>query len=218
MFLKKTIKLSVVSFISMVALVACGNETGVGPEEDGSIDTTVDEGKMETSESKTDDTTVDESTSDSLDKSQASMGLETMDFDFSLTDAINHFNENFSDPMIESIQFDEEDGEYVYDIEGFDSANDYEMRLTAESGEILFEETEEENNDDTDDSLDVTSILNPKEAMNRVLDYVGSGYVEKWELDVENDLTVYEIDLEDTEDISDDDDVKVNAQTGEIVE
>jgi uncharacterized membrane protein YkoI len=109
---------------------------------------------------------------------------------------------------IDEIEFEREDGRYVYDFEGWDGEFEYEMEIDAQTGEILSQETEADT--DHDDILDLDGIISPQEAMAIALEAAGSGYVEEWDLELENGFTVYEVDIEGGEDQD------VDAHTGEI--
>lgn len=139
-------------------------------------------------------------------------GIEEEEFAISLDDAVAKFKEAFDDDSIEisSVELDEDDGKYTYDIEGFKENKEYEASIDAESGEILSKE--EENDDDMDDdiAIDFTKIISPKEAMAKALEN-NTGYVKSYEIDHDDDRIVYEIDIEDG------DDVELDAESGDIL-
>ncbi|WP_262121680.1 PepSY domain-containing protein [Anaerococcus sp. Marseille-Q5996] len=139
-------------------------------------------------------------------------GIEEKEFAISLDDAVAKFKEAFDDDSIEisSVELDEDDGKYTYDIEGFKENKEYEASIDAESGEVLAKE--EENDDDMDDdiAIDFTKIISPKEAMAKALEN-NTGYVKSYEIDHDDDRIVYEIDIEDG------DDVELDAESGDIL-
>jgi len=142
-------------------------------------------------------------------------GIEEKDFAISLDDAVAKFKESFDDDSIEisSVELDEDDGKYTYDIEGFKENKEYEASIDAESGEVLAKEEEnDDDNDDMDDdvAIDFTKIISPKEAMAKALEN-NTGYVKSYEIDHDDDRIVYEIDIEDG------DDVELDAESGDIL-
>lgn len=142
-------------------------------------------------------------------------GIEEKEFAISLDDAVAKFKEAFDDDSIEisSIELDEDDGKYTYDIEGFKENTEYEASIDAESGEVLAKEEEnDDDNDDMDDdiAIDFTKIISPKEAMAKALEN-NTGYVKSYEIDHDDDRIVYEIDIEDG------DDVELDAESGDIL-
>ena len=142
-------------------------------------------------------------------------GIEEKEFAISLDDAVAKFKEAFDDDSIEisSIDLDEDDGKYTYDIEGFKENKEYEASIDAESGEVLAkEEVNDDDNDDMDDdvAIDFTKIISPKEAMAKALEN-NTGYVKSYEIDHDDDRIVYEIDIEDG------DDVELDAESGDIL-
>lgn len=97
----------------------------------------------------------------------------------------------------------------------------YEVEVNAENGEVI--KTEKD-----DDYAGTTTIPNGdvlpidktqtkltlEEAQKIALDRVKEGHIRKSELDIENDLTVYEIEIENG---NQEYDVTINANSGEIV-
>ena len=142
-------------------------------------------------------------------------GIEEKEFAISLDDAVAKFKEAFDDDSIEisSVELDEDDGKYTYDIEGFKENKEYEASIDAESGEVLAKEEEnDDDNDDMDDdvAIDFTKIISPKEAMAKALEN-NTGDVKSYEIDHDDDRIVYEIDIEDG------DDVELDAESGDIL-
>lgn len=142
---------------------------------------------------------------------QAGQGLEHLALEVTLDDAIDVFFDTFGSEEIniESVELEKENGRYEYEIEGWDANYDYELTLDAETSEIV--EQEKEKDDDQDDIIDIESVISPLEAMEAALEASGSGYVEEWELEVENSRTIYDIE------IADGNDQKVDALTGEVL-
>ncbi|MDN6731654.1 MAG: hypothetical protein L0L39_05675, partial [Atopostipes suicloacalis] len=111
---------------------------------------------------------------------------------------------------IESIQLKEKNGRYIYELEGWDGQYEYELEFNAQNSEIIEEEKEESN--DEEDVLDFKSAISPLEAMDAVLELRDENdYVTEWELEVEDEQMIYDIDLKSGED------QKVDALTGEIL-
>lgn len=143
-------------------------------------------------------------------------GIEDKEFAISLDDAVAKFKETFTEEGIEvsGVELNEDDGKYAYDIQGFKENKEYELKIDAESGDILAQEEEvDDDNDDSDDdiAIDFINIISPQEAMTKALEN-NKGYVKSYELDHNDDgKLVYEIDIEDG------DDVELDAQTGDII-
>lgn len=143
-------------------------------------------------------------------------GIQDKEFAVSLDDAVNKFKEAFDDSTIEvsSVELDEDDGRYAYDIQGFKENYEYEAEIDAESGEVISKEEEQDDDDDDRDddiAIDFVEIISPKEAMEKALEN-NTGYVKSYEIDHDDDRLVYEIDIEDG------DDVELDAKTGDILE
>lgn len=218
----KAIRLGVLSLSASLLLAACDdNDTqGTTPVEDDTEQTgdTVagdDTAADNTGEDDTDDTaadnTSDDETDGAADDANDSQGIQGMTFSVSLDDAIDQFYETFGseDINISEIQFNHDDGRYLYEFEGWDGQYEYELDIDAETGEIV--QQEQDDDDDSGDILDLEGIISPEEAMEAALDASGSGYVEEWGLEVEDGRTIYDIDVEGGSD------QQVDAQTGDVL-
>ena len=130
-----------------------------------------------------------------------------------LEEAIDTFYTHYGDDTIEltGAELDEEDGKYCYEINGFKDGEEYDLVLDANTLEVVSEKKETE--DDTNVLvIDRTSLITAKEAMEKALEGQAEGvYVEGYELEVENGKAVYDIDLENAED------VVIDAASGEII-
>lgn len=203
-------KLAFLALISTGVLGACGT--------DSSNDTNSEEQSSSAQESsmssQSEDVSSESATESSSNNSESAQGINEQEFEISLDDAIQIYNETHPDSSIETIDFDEDNGKYEYDFDGFDDANEYELSVDATSGESIDKDTD--NDDDNDNEvLNLENIVSPQDAMTTALEEVGSGYVDGWQLDTENNLTVYEISIENSQD--DDDDIIINAETGEFI-
>lgn len=137
-------------------------------------------------------------------------GIEGIEFEVSLFDAIDLFYDTFGsqDINIEEIEFDSDGNRYYYEFEGWDGEYEYELEIDAETGELLQQEMELDS--ETDDILDLDGIITPQEAMSIALEAAGDGYVEEWELEVEDGRTIYDIDIEGARDH------EVDAHSGDV--
>lgn len=220
MLSNKTLKYGVLSLSAALLLTACDdNDTqettpvdeGTELNDDAVEDPNVEEGMDDAEEDAIDDTNDDSAADTSDGTTTDSPGLEGMTFSVSLDDAIDQFYETFGseDISIEEIQLDRDNGRFVYEMDGWDGQNEYELDIDAETGDIVRQEQEAD--DETGDSLDLDGIITPLEAMESALDASGSGYVDEWTLEVENGRTVYDIDVEEG------DDQEVDALTGDVL-
>ena len=129
-----------------------------------------------------------------------------------LEEAIDAFYAHFGDDAIEltSAEYDEDDGKYVYNVTGYKDGEEFEAEFDANSLDLIKEEKDTED-DKKVLAIDRTNIITAKEAMEKALEGQEGAWVKEYELDVENDKAIYEIDIEDGKD------VKIDATTGEIL-
>ena len=97
-----------------------------------------------------------------------------------------------------------------YEIEGFKDGKEYKLKI-ADNGKIVEEEIDED--DDTNKlALDLEKIISATEAMEKALEgQAENAWVVEYELEIEDGRAVYDIDIENG------DDVKIDATTGEII-
>lgn len=209
-------KLTLLALISTGVLGACGTDSTNDTNSEEQSSSAQESSMSSQSEDISSESSESESTTESSSNSGTTQGINEQEFDISLDDAIQIYNETHPDSSIESIDFDEDDGKYEYDFDGFDDTNEYELSIDATSGEAVDKDTDNDNdNDDDNDALNLDNIVSPQDAMTTALEEVGSGYVDGWQLDTENGLTVYEISIENSQD--DDVDIIINAATGEFM-
>lgn len=208
----KAIRLGVLSLSASLLLAACDDNgtQGTTPVEDDTEQTGDTDAGDDTDDTAADNTPDDE-TDGAADDANDSQGIQGMTFSVSLDDAIDQFYETFGseDINISEIQFNYDDGRYLYEFEGWDGQYEYELDIDAETGEIV--QQEQDDDDDSGDILDLEGIISPEEAMEAALDASGSGYVEEWGLEVEDGRTIYDIDVEGGSD------QQVDAQTGDVL-
>lgn len=205
----KNLKYGASALVLAAVLTACGGENAQQAKEDvkDAANNTEAAVTEEINETKDD---VEEKVDD------LKTGIEEKEFAISLDDAVAKFKETFSEEGIEisGVELDEDDGKYAYDIQGFKENKEYEVKIDAETGDILAQEEEvDDDNDDLDDdiAIDFVKIITPQEAMTKALEN-NTGYVKSYELDHNDDgRLVYEIDIEDG------DDVELDAETGDII-
>ena len=186
-----------------LALSACGNQAAK-PANDGAKEV-----KQEESQVAENNDAVKEISNDA--NTAAKEPIPTTEK--TLEEAIDAFYAHYKDEAIEltSAELDEENGKYCYGVKGFKDGQEYEAVLDANTLEVISEKTEAE--DDTKVmAIDRKAIITGKEAMEKALEGQAENvYIEGYELEVENGKAVYDIDLENAED------VRIDAATGEII-
>ena len=206
-----------------LVLGACGNE-GTKPADDTKEDKPAVEEKV--SEDKTSDS--DNGVKDIEDAKDEDVKLATDDeknvrefkrspipeVDTSMEDAVEIFYDHFKDDSINinSIKLDFFNESLDYVIEGFKDGEEYELRIAATNGVVVEEKTDKDDDID-EEALDLKNIITAKEAMEKALEGQKEGaWVVEYELEVDDGKAVYEVDIEDGEDVT------VDASTGEIIE
>ncbi|MDU5229111.1 MAG: PepSY domain-containing protein [Anaerococcus sp.] len=209
----KNLKYGASALVLATVLTACGGENAQKAKDNAKDAKNNTEAAVTEEAEKTKDN-VEDKKDDVEDKiDDLKTGIEEKEFDISLDDAVDKFKETFPSEGVEvsSVELDEDEDNYVYDIQGFDENKEYEAKIDAESGEILAqeEETDEEVKDNV--AIDFVSIISPKEAMNKALEN-NEGYVKSYEIESNDEgKLVYKINVEDG------DDVELDAESGDIL-
>ncbi|MDN6626714.1 MAG: PepSY domain-containing protein [Pisciglobus halotolerans] len=212
-------KIGFITLASSLVLMACGNTNQDTDTPDSESSTTSSEmmsSDQQSSTSGMDSSTMSSDSESSATSSSESKGIEDVTFEYDMLDAVDQFNDQFSNAKITSIEIDSESDSYVYEIKGYNDSNSVELEMDANSGEVV-KTDDSDDLDDTanDDVLDLDGLISPQEAMKAALDEVGSGYAKEWEIDSKNGEPYYEIDVEDAEQA--DDDVHIDAKTGDFI-
>lgn len=192
------------ALVLMAALVlgACGNKAAKPKEESKPAET-------ETTETAENNDVVKEVSNDAETAAKDPIPATEKN----LEEAIDAFYTHYGDDTIEltGAELDEEDGKYCYGIKGFKDGEEYDLVLDANTLEVVSEKKEAED-DKNVLVIDRTSLITAKEAMEKALEGQAEGaWVKGYELDVENEKAVFEIDVESG------DDVVIDAASGEII-
>lgn len=195
-----------------LVLGACGNEAAK-PADDANKEETKVEEKVDETETKEFKDGVKEVANDEknvreFERSPIPEVGKTME------EAVDIFYDHFKDDSIniKSIKLDFFNEALDYVIEGFKDGNEYELRIAAPNGEVVEEKTDKDDDND-EKALDLKNIITAKEAMEKALEGQKEGaWVVEYELEIDDGKAVYDIDVENGEDM------KVDATTGEIIE
>ncbi|GEK91271.1 PepSY domain-containing protein [Alkalibacterium kapii] len=187
----KIIKYGMLSLSAGLVLAGCSGE-----DTTDTMDTTDDTSMTEDSGTTENTETTDDSMTNNDMNQTENKGIQDLDLSVSLNDAVDLFYETFGceNINIDSVQFDADDGRHVYSIDGWDGEFHYELSIDADTSETFEQEQEEDT--EQENMINLEEVIMPKEAMDAALEASGSGYVEEWELEVENDQTIYDIDIE----------------------
>lgn len=138
-------------------------------------------------------------------------------------EAILIFEETYPDVSIISLELETSSitGQY-YDIEGVDDTTEYELRIDSKTKEILKDQSELLDKDEQngvkrkEDALDLVNLISIDEASKIAEEAVGFGVAKEWKLDRDLGTTYWEVKVEDKS--GRDAEVKIEAQTGKVLE
>lgn len=212
-------------FFSLILLAACGNNSDEDntdtAENSGEETTTDDSGETADNTDEGDTETSDDSASNSEDSDSSSTSPDGNSDTISLddivedpADAISMAQENF-DGDLTSLELDNDNNTWVYEIDMESDEEDYELQLAVEDLSVVSENQEQDNNINIE-GFNYEDAVPYDEAVQTAIDEV-DGDLEGFSLEIDNGQLEYEIELDNTSQ-DDDMDVVINAETGEITE
>lgn len=131
-------------------------------------------------------------------------------------EAIDKFNQQFNNKKIKSIELSREGKQYYYEIEGFDSSNEYSVNINAESGQLGHVHSEKLDHDDRNQrALALRGAISRDDA-SRIAEEHVKGTSEEWKLEQDEDTgkTYWEVTVKNGHQETD---VKINAHSREII-
>lgn len=131
-------------------------------------------------------------------------------------EAIDKFHQQFSGKQLKSIELNREGKHYLYEIEGFDSNNEYSVNINAETGQIGHVHSEKLDHDDRNQkALDFKGTISRDDA-SRIAEEHVKGTSEEWKLEQDEDTgkTYWEVKVKNGHQETE---VKINAHTKEVI-
>lgn len=133
----------------------------------------------------------------------------------SAEDAIKIFSDKYANVKIDEISFELDNGVYVYEINGFDDASEYELEVNAADGSIIKEKSEKDNTADKK-AIDLGLIKNIDELVVTSLKDAGDGYhLNSFSLEHEAGITKLEVEVENAS--GKDIEYEYNLETKELI-
>lgn len=205
--MKKQVKLGLTALL-MTALCACG-----GPKNANTVNTA-------NANANQAPAAVENQDQANASAGQVQVSIQPVDekgYTVSLAQAVDAFKKEYPQAQLTGVSFEEENGNFVYELEGKDPKQDYEFQVHATSGEILKQEQEGENNPMIE-ALDLSQVKTEQEAMAAAKEAAKDQdlLVKSWSLEIENKRPVYEVSL--VKGNQDDLEVKLDAKTLEVLD
>ncbi|WP_258381984.1 PepSY domain-containing protein [Lactobacillus helveticus] len=113
--------------------------------------------------------------------------LKRAKIDLSQKDALDKFDAKYPNKQIKSIDLKQENGTYVYEIDGFDKTNEYTATIDADNGKVLHSHSEKLDVDDRHQkALDLNSVISRDEAT-KIAEKHADGVSKEWNLELDED-------------------------------
>lgn len=135
----------------------------------------------------------------------------------SAEDAVKIFTDKYAGVSVDDISFEMEKGSYVYEINGFDDASEYEMEINAADGSITKDKSEKDRDPD-DKAIDLALLGNVNELIESAKTDVGEGfYLDSYSIDVEDSGSITNIEIEVKNANGKDIEYEYNLETKELI-
>ena len=142
--------------------------------------------------------------------------LKRAKIDLSQKDALDKFDAKYPNKQIKSIDLKQENGTYVYEIDGFDKTNEYTATIEADNGKVLHSHSEKLDVDDRHQkALDLNSVISRDEAT-KIAEKHADGVSKEWNLELDEDdgKTYWDVEVSDGTKSTE---VKINATNKDVV-
>ncbi|MBO0481112.1 PepSY domain-containing protein [Candidatus Enterococcus courvalinii] len=143
------------------------------------------------------------------------------DLRISVEEAIKAYQDTYPDSDITSLELDTSFGAYYYKIEGVNDTTEFEIKVDGVTKKVEKEREEQLDSDEQngvkrkEDKIDIQNLLSIEKAAEIAVQQVGGGTATDWDLDKDLGITFWEVTVENNQQETT---VKMNAQTGEILE
>ncbi|MGX7058497.1 PepSY domain-containing protein [Vagococcus humatus] len=138
-----------------------------------------------------------------------------------VSEAIDLYQKTYPNSDIIKLELDNSFGKIQYKIEGVDDIKEYTVKVDGETKKVDTEKEEALDTDERDgqkrqqEKIDVTELKSLTEISEIAEKEVGKGQADEWELEQKLGITYWEVTVKNgLKDTS----VKINAQTGEVLE
>lgn len=206
--MKKTNLIRLTSALTLVGVLgigtaACSNNKDSSDKSSSSTKSSV-SSKASSTQSKAEKTVNETKTKTNVAKIKVSQ-----------TEALNTFDKSYSNKKIKDIDLKTDNGDYVYEIEGFDSSKEYSMTIDAHTGKVIHKHSETLDLDDRlQKGLNFDKVISRDQASKIAEKHVGSGTSKEWKLEQDNNNAYWEVKVDDG---SKQTEVKINAVNKQIV-
>ncbi|AMB99501.1 hypothetical protein AWM75_05600 [Aerococcus urinaehominis] len=198
----KKLNLALVTLSSAFVLAACGSNQNQANQASSSEATSQAASSQATSQTES-------QAASSQANANVATGIENQEFAISLADATAIFNEQQPQAGAYKVEFEEEDGRYVYNFHGYDDTYDYEVEVDAQTGDVVAQEMESQ--EGARPEIQFGTFKSPEEIIELALAHTAGAVVEGWTIEFEGDTLVYEVDL--TGDV----DLIIDANSGDVI-
>lgn len=130
----------------------------------------------------------------------------------SQSSAVKKFQAKYKKAKIDSISLEKEKGRYVYEIEGFTSTREYDMKINATTGKTISAHSEKRN--EKKSALNLKKTISRSTATKIAQKRVSGSKATEWTLDREGSRSVWEVTVTKNGKKSE---VKINALTKKVI-
>ncbi|EMG27405.1 hypothetical protein X560_2585 [Listeria fleischmannii 1991] len=133
-------------------------------------------------------------------------------------DVIKIFNKEYPNKKVQDIELDQAFKGYVYQVTGYDTNSEYELKVDAKTGKVKKERTEKLKSDDRFETFELAfDKVIPRDEATKIAEKEATGGVAKeWKLEQQsNETAIWEVTVQDGRAEMQ---ITLNAITGEVLE
>lgn len=199
---RKWATIGMAAFLTL-SLAACGNDN----EKDEASNSPVENNQNNDNSTTNDDNNSDTTTQNNI--------RPVTDAPLSLDEAKKTFEATYSSADISSIELDEDNGQFFYEIQGIDADNEYEVKID-ENNKVVEQKKEKRDANDNEEKLMLDDYVSVENAIDTAQSQSeADGFTPThWSLDTERGQAQYQVNLENGQQEVE---VTIDAKTGDKI-
>lgn len=154
-----------------------------------------------------------------VDVPEVNVGDEIEDITVEPVEAFEKFMEKYPNAMVTKFELEENLGKYEYEIEGFETDKEYEVKIDATNGEFTKDDIQTEIIDEEEKNEVITkeNVEKAESLLDKALMEAGEGAkIDKWNIEFDDNMVMLEVKTK--KDALDSVELTYNLETGELVE
>lgn len=190
--MKRIYTLSLIGLFSVSLITGCGEVKQNNPDSQAPIE----QDTIKSSDYKNTDVKKDEKKEDNNipNDNKADVTKENISsIKISANEAYKIYNEKYPETALEKLALDKDNGQFLYKIEGKKENQEIELKINADTGEIIKEETKQKDTD-LSETFNMSDVPDVNSLLDIAIKDAGQDYsLDEWKLNIDNNTLVLEV-------------------------